>query len=263
MQKKHRKNFLVAGLIFLLSACNAKDPTAVVFPPTLEASQPDTMIPNTGTSCENLLFPVRMGASWTYHSTGSPSGEFIYTDTISEIRADGFTMTTQVADTARTVEWSCLSEGLRALQIGGGTTASISTQDIAAEFTTLEASGVSLPREVTPGQQWQHNLTIQGSIAMPNEEGAPSNGTVSVSMQETGRETITISAGTFEAVKIQAATIIQISADFQGMPVPITINSSSILWYAPNVGFIKSIESSDFNGTSYTTTTELQSYSIP
>jgi hypothetical protein len=47
------------------------------------------------------------------------------------------------------------------------------------------------------------------------------------------------------------------------MQVPISINASSMVWYAPGVGFIKSIENSDFGGTPYTSTTELQSYIIP
>jgi hypothetical protein len=82
-------------------------------------------------------------------------------------------------------------------------------------------------------------------------------------MQEMGKETVTVPAGTFEAVKFQATSLVQITADFQGLQVPVTMNGTSLIWYAPGVGYIKSVENSDFSGTPFTSTTELQSYSLP
>ena len=197
-----------------------------------------------------------------YYSSGGPNGDFAYSDTISEVRLDGFTLISQFSSHALTQQWACVPEGLKAMQLGGGTTASISMQNMIANFKTLEVSGISLPKEITPGLQWQYNISMEGSIAMPGEQ-AQSPGAFSLTMQELGNETVTVPAGTFEAIKLQATFTAQIDADFQGSPVPYAINGSSIVWYARNVGYIKSIENIDFSGTTFTSTTELQTYSIP
>lgn len=201
---------------------------------------------------------------WTYASTGSPSGDFTYTDTISEVRADGFTLSTRFTDLTRVQEWVCEPGGLKALEMGGtGAAASISTQGTTAEFDSSDVTGFSLPKEITPGMQWQYSLKMTGITAMPGDQNAQSSGTYNLTMQEMGKETVTTPAGTFEAVKFQATSLMQLTADFQGVQLPVTMNSSSLIWYAPDVGFIKSIENSDFGGTPYTSTTELQTYNIP
>ena len=82
-------------------------------------------------------------------------------------------------------------------------------------------------------------------------------------MQEMGRETITVPAGTFEAVKIQSNSTIDISTSFEGIEVPVKFNGTTISWYVPGIGFVKSVENGDFGGTAFAATTELQSYSIP
>lgn len=239
---------LIAAIFFSITACAGS------------ANQPD---PSTTSSiCSNNLFPVKQGATWTYSSTGGPNGDFNFTDTITEIRADGFTLTSQPPNLSYKQEWLCTTDGLSVLQLSGGTTGSISTQNITAQFTTLQTTGVSLPRDITPGMKWQYDMQMEGSVPMPGEQ-TQSPVTFSLAMQELGKETITIPAGTFNADKIQAAFVVQINADFQGSTVPYTINGSSIVWYAPGVGYIKSIENVDFSGTPFTSTTELLSYNIP
>lgn len=266
MKKKHVKRilFLIASL-FILSACNIGVSNPNADQPGAGTSEPaPTPQTASGGLCDNILFPIKQGASWTYLNTGSPSGDFTYTDTITELRTDGFTLTSQFTGLTRTQEWQCTPEGLKALQLGGaGSAANISTQGTSAEFTTKEVTGISLPKEVTPGLQWTYSLTMEGFTAMPDNQMAQSTGTFNFTMQEMGRETITVPAGTFEAVKFQSTSLVQIIADFQGIQVPVTINGSSTIWYAPGVGFIKSIENSDYGGAPFTSTTELQSYSIP
>lgn len=261
MHTRQIKTFILAIIATLsVTACSSTNGSeSVVFPATQQAA----IIPATGGPCDNPLIPIKPGATWTYFSTGSPSGDFTYTDTITEIRADGFTLTSQFSDLVHLQEWTCLPEGLRALQPGSGATASLSTQNMTAEFTTLEVTGVTLPVEISSGMQWQYHFNMQGFTAMPGDQQAPSNGTFSLTMQHIGNETITVPAGTFEAVKIQSTTAMEIITDFQGIQVPLSINGSSVIWFAPGVGYIKSIENSDFSDTPYTATTELQSYQIP
>ncbi|MDP1546425.1 MAG: hypothetical protein Q8L87_10405 [Anaerolineales bacterium] len=258
-------SFAIISVLLSTLACSLTADALPQQPPQQETPNIfDPIIPVTGGACGNDLQPVQQGATWTYTSTGSPSGDFTYTDTISEVRDNGYTLTSQITGLTRTQEWECLPEGLRTLQLGGGgASASISTQEMTTQFETVEISGVNLPKSITPGLQWQYSLTMQGVTAMPGDQQAESTSMAAFIMQEIGAETITVPAGTFEAVKFQSTSTIQVTADFQGTQVPIIINGSSIVWFAPGVGYIKSIENSDFGGTPYTATTELQSYSIP
>jgi len=254
---------LTANLTITL-ACNIGSSEKQGAEQPANPAQPSPEIPVDDALCNNPLYPVRPGAAWTYSSTGSPSGDFSYTDTISEARADGFTLSTQFTGLVRTQEWVCEPGGLKALEMGGaGAAASVSTQGTTAEFESSDVTGISLPKEITPGMQWQYSLKMTGVTAMPGDQNAQSSGTYNQTMQEMGRESVTVPAGTFEAVKFQATSLIQLTADFQGVQLPVTMYSSSLIWYAPGVGFIKSVENSDFGGTPYTSTTELQTYSIP
>jgi hypothetical protein len=128
---------------------------------------------------------------------------------------------------------------------------------------TSDVTGISLPREITPGMQWQYGLKMQGTMAMPGDQQSPSNGAYAVTMQEMGRETITVPAGAFETARFQANSSVDIMTDFQGIQVPVKYTATTLLWYAPGVGFIKSVENGDFGGTAFSITTELQSYNIP
>jgi len=179
------------------------------------------------------------------------------------VSVDGFTLTSQFDGVSRAQEWHCGQDGLQALQIGGGSAAGISTQGITAEFMTSDVTGISLPREITSGMQWQYDLKMQGTMAMPGDQQSPSSGTYSVTMQEMGRESVTVPAGTFETVKLQANSNVDIMTDFQGIQVPVKYTGITLIWYAPGVGYIKSVENGDFGGTVFSVTTELQSYQIP
>ncbi len=251
---------ILATGILIISACNSNSA------PTLPTILPGTEQPINGLaaqgSCENELLPVVQGASWVYSSIGGPNGDFTYKDTISETHAGGFTLTSDFPNQSVNQTWVCTPDGLIAYQLGGGTTASVSMQNMISGFTTIEVNGLSLPALVTPGQTWNYNLTMEGSIETPGG-AVQSPGTFKLDMQELGKESITVPAGTFEATRIQATFNAQISVDFQGSPVPYMVNGTSIVWYAPGVGYIKSIENIDFSGTTFTSTTELQTYSIP
>lgn len=263
--RKCRSLLILVAAFSVISACgtqnSAQEPILPEIVSSTESEQ-NTVIPTTGGLCDNLFLPVKQGATWMYYSVGGPNGDFAYSDTISEVREDGFVLSSQFQTHTLTQEWACIPEGLQALQLGGGTTASISMQNMIAEFKTLKVAGISLPKVITPGLQWKYDISMEGSVAMPGEQ-TQSSGTFSLTMQEQGRESITVPAGTFEAEKLQATFTALIDVDFQGSPVPYAINGSSIIWYAPNIGYIKSIENIDFSGTTFTSTTELQTYNIP
>lgn len=213
--------------------------------------------------CNNALYPVKQGASWIYSSAGGPDGSFSYTNTVSEIRADGFTLASQINGATRSQEWLCQPDGLKALQLGGGSAAGITTQGMTSNFIASNVTGISLPKEITPGMQWRYDLQMQGAMATPSEQQARSSGSYAVVMQEMGKETVTTPAGAFEAFKLQANLIVDIAMLFEGVELPVKYSGVAMVWYAPGVGYIKSVENGDFGGAAYSVTTELQSYSIP
>ncbi len=254
--------FLIVPLLTSLTACGTdKKSDAGVVLPVMQTSAPNTS--PASDLCNNILYPTAQGATWVYASNGGPSGSFNYTNSITAVRADGFTLTSQFTDITRTQEWACQPDGLKALQLGGGSAAGISIQGMTAELTTSEITGISLPKNITSGMQWQYSLKLQGTVAMPGDQQSQSNGIYSVSMKELGRETVTVPAGTFEAIKIQSNSTIDIISVFAGNEVPIKFNGTTITWYAPGVGYVKSVENGDFGGEAFSAATELQSYSIP
>lgn len=266
MQSSRKKiSLIITACMLGLAACSSlgggTEAQQVILPYTQVPST--SSIPNTGGLCDNPLYPVREGASWAYINSGGPNGTFAYSDMISAVRADGFTLTSQIGNLVRTQEWACEADGLKALELGGGTTASITAQGLTAEFSTSDITGLSLPVVISSGQQWQYNLTIHGTIPMPTGEQVQSNGTYSMVLQEMGKETVTVPAGTFEAVKIQSSSTVEILVPFGNDQVPMKYSGTSITWYVPGIGYVKSIENWDLGSTPYTATTELQTYVIP
>jgi hypothetical protein len=266
MQLRFRPVMLVflAGLLLTSLAACGTDSTnnSEVVLPIIQTSNPN-IFPTASEICNNILYPTTQGATWVYISTGGPSGSFTYTNSITEGRADGFTLTTKLADIARDQEWSCQPDGLKALQLGGGSAAGISIQGMTSNLTASEVTGIILPQNIASGMQWQYSLKLQGTIVMPGDPQAPSSGVYSVTMQEMGVETVTVPAGTFEATKVQSNSTIDIISTFAGNEVPIKFNGTTITWYAPGVGYVKSVENGDFGGEAFSATTELQNYSIP
>lgn len=262
MLKQNKLYFILIIALLTTFACNLTNPVENI--PSADSTIPEEneAIVIEGL-CDNLLYPVKQNATWTYSNTGAPSGDFTYTDTISQVRSDGFTLTTTFEGLTRTQDWACETGGLKALEYGGGPTANITTQDMSFDFNTLEVTGISLPKEIVTGMQWLYSLTFEGDTVMPDGSQTKSSGTFTVTMQQMGNETITVPAGTFETIKFQSNSTINIIGEFQGIQVPMTVTSSTITWFAPNIGQIKSIGNSDFGGTPFTLTTELQSYNIP
>jgi hypothetical protein len=253
---------LTGLILFSLTACgrNSTDNIGVVFPILLTTVSEE---PTPGELCNNDLYPTKQGAIWVYASTSGSNGAFIYTDSVTEKRADGFKLTTQLNNITHTQEWSCRPEGLTALQLGGGNTASISLQDMTSGLSATDITGINLPQKITDGMQWQYSLKLQGTIVMPGDPQAPASGTYSMEMQQIGQETITVPAGTFETIKIQSNTMVEIISSFSGAELPIKFSGTTVTWYAPGVGYVKVTENGDYGGELFSVNTELQSYNIP
>jgi hypothetical protein len=272
-----RKLMNIAGLLLvltLLQACSSGNETQS--PPqeetpasgietqegvTKEAPLPTESAQSNGGAagpCANPYYPVREGATWNYQGTSSLTEPYTFTDTITSVRADGFTLTTEFEGLTRTQEWACKPEGILAIEMGGGLT----TAQTNLTVKTQSASGVTFPAEINAGDTWSHSIQFTGTMDIAGNSGEAERTTQS-DFTALGVESVTVPAGTFEAMKVQVQTTFDATVTFQGVSVPVTFITTTMSWYAQDVGWVKSDSSGDFMGQAYTDTIELQSYNLP
>jgi hypothetical protein len=269
MQQKKMYALVSLLLITLIvTACSAP-PVPPTSTQSIETAQVTATVPAAQETptvaqnlCTNLYYPVRQGATWTYKSTGGPAGEYSFTDTISSVRENGFTLSTQIGDLTRTQEWTCTAEGLAALQLGGAPAAMLNSQNIQLNLNVNSATGITFPSQINPGDQWQQNLDVTGDVTAFNEE-AEATGSVQMSFNAIGNESVTVPAGTFDALKVEVDVALNLDATYQGITLPVEFTGDYTYWFAPNVGWVKASGTGTVLGNSFTDTTELQSYNIP
>lgn len=262
MKSKNLVSAFTAGGILALAvlACSLGSPPSPDQP--LEGS-PEVLVESPpGGPCANPYLPVVTGATWSYSGGGSSSGQYSFTDTIAQVREDGFTLTGQFEGLNRSQEWSCSPAGLTALSLGGGSAAGIQTEAFDLDLETSNVEGVTLPAEITPGDQWSSSLDFSG-MAVVDELSVEARGSATTNYTAVGEESVTVPAGTFNALKIHSETVLSIQADFGGLSVPVTVTNSSDTWFAPGVGWVKSVSTGEIMGEQVDDNIELQAYSIP
>ena len=72
-----------------------------------------------------------------------------------------------------------------------------------------------------------------------------------------------MAAGTFNAMKVQVGTTLNMNVSYQGLSVPVVFSGSYTYWFAQGVGWVKASGTGSAAGMSFNETIELQSYSIP
>lgn len=257
-------------LIFILScsfgaaaptATPTQQPSSTEAPtvaPTVATEAP-TSSSDTSSQCENQYYPVREGATWSYTSTGGPTGAYSYTDSITAVRADGFTLTTQFKNLTRTQEWACKPEGLVALQLGG---AALATENLKLQLDTQIATGVTFPAKINANAEWDYALDFTGKMDVAGTSGDAS-GNDKVHFKALGVESVTVPAGTFDAMKIQVDTTLNVTVKINGLTVPVVFTSSYTYWYAPKAGEVRASGTGSIATQSFSETIELQSYNVP
>ena len=275
MERKPIKLFgLLVALIFVMACSLAGEgstqvPAETTVPENAAQDQiteepveptvsPETGVADVAGSCANPYYPVREGSTWNYLSTSTVAEDYSFTDTITSVREDGYTLTTGFDGLTRTQEWACKPEGLVALQLGGG----LSTAGSNLTVETQNASGVTYPTEINAGDTWQYKLDFTGTMDIAGQPGDATGSTQS-DFTALGLESVTVPAGTFDAMKVQVITTFSADVTFQGVTVPVTFTSTTMSWYTEGVGWVKSESSGDFAGQSFTETVELQWYNIP
>jgi hypothetical protein len=212
--------------------------------------------------CAHPYYPVVVGATHTYSSTGADA-PFSFTDTITDVRENGFTLSSDFGELIRTQEWECTPEGLVTLQFTGGASAAIQTSGMNATFETVNVTGVSLPHNVAPGDTWSQSFDITGDVNMATGDTATSTGTASISFAAVSIEDVATNAGTFTALRVESVMSVTLEVNYEGIVVPITLDSNAVSWYAEGVGWVRTEDVTTLEGGSFSYTVDLDSYTIP
>jgi hypothetical protein len=153
-----------------------------------------------------------------------------------------------------TVHWNCSSAGIvsydfasiRAAEIGD-----VATMDI------VDNSGTWLPpaERLTPGSSWGNEYTIVMNVPDVAEIGNMST-VISETWSVGGEETVSVPAGTFEAIRIDGTANMTVSTPMGEVP---SITMSMSYWFARDVGIVRFTNA----GEGFSSQSDLTSYSIP
>lgn len=208
-------------------------------------------------ACDNPYSPIVQGATWNYNLEGPSSDTYVHS--IVSIEADSFTEQ-DVFGTGitRTGYWKCDNGALTMLDPTSGATGTVTSEKVTANFSTTSASGITLPASLNPGDTWEQAITLEGTEDIGGNQ-IPAKNEFSNSCKAIGVESVTVAAGTFDAMRVDCQTDMKITITMLDTPVttPLTFTTSS--WFAENVGLVKETKT----GQGVDSNIELTSYNIP
>lgn len=260
-----KKIITVILLIASSLACNiGATPPDAIQPNTTEESTsqsestPVVEVPSQN-ACDNPYSPVIVGATWTYDLKGPVPDTYIH----SIVSIDGNTFVEQDVfgtGVTRQGQWNCENGNLIALNPSDGGSSNVSTESgVSVDFQTTELKGITLPATINVGDTWSQELFLEGTQTIDGTSYPASNRLVS-SCTAIGVESVTVPAGTFDAMKTECVTTMNLSLEFQqGNPLQTTLELKAENWYASGVGLVKTISL----GSGLDSVIELVSYSIP
>jgi hypothetical protein len=220
---------------------------------TTGAAAPATAFPTVEGDCGNVYLPTTEGSKWTYVSTSSvSSGKGGRTVTTTKVGKDSFFHDVQLLKPPLhyEVSWQCTAQGL--VEYGGGVLTSLNASG-KVKIDILKNTGVSLPSSINIGDTWSQTTEIQMTSESLNGTGRWIG-----NFKAVGPEDVTVPAGTFSAMRIDA------TLKSESDPYPslnLTVEGSS--WYGPEVGLIKNAGHIFGETADYTYELDLVSYKIP
>jgi hypothetical protein len=270
----------IVGVLLALAACSpgaepateigslAATDTVAFSPPEVETSEADgEPMPTSNTAplhlCNHRYFPAVDGASWTYTSADSAVGPYSFTDSITNMRSDGFTLRGDFDGLVRTQEWSCGPEGLALLDYSGMGAAQVTTDALQVEFETTGMTGLTLPAGLAPGDEWTQSFEISGNAVLQGGLESSAEGTATAENLAIGIESVTVAAGTFDALRIERTILLDLMIQFGESGMPVTFTSEEVVWFAEGIGWVKDSFTGTIESTPVNESIELASYSVP
>lgn len=242
--------FFVILSISVLSSCNLPQRQSIQTPiqpyPSTVQSTPAHLSP-----CTNQYFPNAIGDRWEYSGTNSLTGAYARSDSINNSNTNSFTQGTTLANSTYSVQYDCSFAGLVATnpieQYAG---ILLSSPDFPVNVRVTSNTGTSLPSQITPGNTWGQTADWEASSQQVNV-----NGRIVIDYAAVGFETVTVQAGTYNALRVVATIRIELTS----LHV-LAGTYTTTLWLVPQVGLVKSEGSSSVPGVDFTDSMELTSY---
>lgn len=261
-----RTSILPVSFIFIaltISSCGGSSDSIELTPETAEAETAAADLDMITGECANPYFPVLVNANWTYDTSGSELEPYSFTSTVSEVFPDRFTLTHQFDDLTLTQQWECKPEGLVALELGGGTAASLVTGETELKLETSNISGVTFPRAISAGDEWTHSMDVSGEIEMGAGLFSTVDGRATSNFQAVGVENVEVPAGSFEALRVETEFALDMTVTVEGNSIPVIFTTTSSSWHVMNIGWVKQISETAIFEVPTTETIELTAYSLP
>jgi hypothetical protein len=211
-------------------------------------------------ACANDHQPVADGDTWTYVVGGSGGGTG-YTDTITTVGASGFAISSDFGRVRKETRWSCTRSGLVALQYGGGAAGALTSQGLWASLRTTSVTGVTIPRSIDLGDTWSQSFDVRGAIDVGGARTTAS-GSVDERFEAGGVVSVTVPAGTFDAVAIDTTIGIDIRTSVAGVRTPVKVISRGTTYLAEGVGMVKATSDTSLFDQPLSSTIELRTYAI-
>jgi hypothetical protein len=274
--KRIKLTLILVPLILSLVACgagNVSNTTATQepetstietnsVPPTDSATELPTDTPTqapaeTAGDCYNPYMPIIVGATWNYKLNGPIPDT--YTHSVVSLESNGFTEQDVFGTgVTRQGQWTCENGDLIALSPPSGSSGTVSAENVTVDFETKEWSGITLPGTINAGDTWSQSITLEGSQTINGAVFPASNKTTS-DCKAIGVESVTVEAGTFDAMRVECQNVIAISLKMGEQEIATTFNLTGTSWYVENIGMIKNATT----GEGLDSTSELVSYNIP
>lgn len=250
MKTKFTPLFSILLVALLLAACGAQPGSDST------GGGGGSQAGNASGPCANPLYPVKVGDTWNYSITGLVSSSF--TRTILEVTDTGFTdQDTFPGPVTRTGQWACDSGNLTSLTPSEGPSGQVQTTGTSTDVQTSDLTGMTLPASIQAGDTWNQHMIMTGNTVV-SDVTAQSSTEMTMTCTADGNESVTATAGTFNAMKVTCQTTMAMTITLSGISVPTTLILTTDSWYAPGVGLVRSVTT----GENLDSTIDLISYTL-
>jgi hypothetical protein len=249
---KTRFFLLMAFIVGLLAACSPAEATMEVEPPgetvTVKDATATTVVTEssavteTGSSltgsCANSYYPIQEGVTYSYIYSQTDKLNVEMLVSYSDVTENGYVSHLSIGDSfSADTEWVCTPEGLIA-----DTYRNPNFAAAGYNLTTIAHTGVQIPleSEMVPEGSWGSQFDIDAIF--DNEVGV---GTADILVTESaigvGYESVETRAGTFDnALRVEITGSVEIASFIDGESVgSVTLNGTTVSWYAPGIGLVK------------------------
>lgn len=273
-----RRLFTIPLILLVLAACRGTalptETAAVPDSPTPSPTSTQTPAPRpTGAPsptptpdlgpCAFSYFPAQVGSRWRYQVSGSPTGDFIFEQEVTEASATGFVLSSEIEDEIYEHQWECAFGGLTALQFDGVAATGIALAGGRISLETDAVTGVSLPRDLAPGTRWQQVYTISGTQSLLGFSNTVVSGTIIVDYEALRVVDLDLAFGTVQALQVHAESEYDLRVGRPPFAFSPAISGASEMYYVEHLGLVRVEVEYNLMGSPQRTVVELLSLTFP